>query len=130
MIDFIKESSDVRRPHILAYATLEEAPHVVVLYDRFNAHSVGPRSTSVLLGHVMAHEITHILQGIPRHSPTGLMKAHWSAGDLRRMMSTPLAFGPNDVELIQLGLHPQPASGKAGTHSQFAEKGLAADEHR
>ena len=107
VIDFIEPSSDLLRPDILAYAHLDGAPHVVVLYDRFSA-TVGVRSRSVLLGHVMAHEITHILQGISRHSPSGLMKAHWSAADLRQMMSTPLPFGPQDVGLIQLGLHPHP----------------------
>ncbi len=38
-----------------------------------------------ILGHVIAHEIGHVLEGIARHSPEGLMKAHWGLHDYMTM---------------------------------------------
>lgn len=37
---------------------------------------------SVILGHAMAHELGHLLLGPNSHSPTGLMRAHWTSEDL------------------------------------------------
>jgi hypothetical protein len=42
---------------------------VLVYLDRGQAFS------NALLAHVMAHEITHVLEGIDRHSSEGVMKA-------------------------------------------------------
>ena len=58
----------------------------------------------MVLAHVMAHEITHVLEGIGRHSQTGVMRAHWRGGDYREMRSKPLPFAPEDVCLIHEGL--------------------------
>jgi hypothetical protein len=57
-----------------------------------------------LLAHILAHEITHVLQGINRHSVSGVMKAHWSNGDCLDMAGKPLAFTEEDVYLIHRGL--------------------------
>ena len=37
---------------------------------------------SAILGHAMAHELGHLLLGMNSHSPTGLMRAHWTSEDL------------------------------------------------
>lgn len=58
----------------------------------------------VLLAHVLAHEITHILEGIARHSQQGLMKAKWDNKDYVRMRERSLKFTPEDVNLIYEGL--------------------------
>jgi hypothetical protein len=60
-------------PGALAYAMPYEGTHIVVLFDR-NKASVEEYRVGVVLGHVFAHEITHILQGCSRHSESGLMK--------------------------------------------------------
>ena len=60
---------------------------------------------AVVLAHVLVHEITHILQGVNRHSDRRL-KAHWTPEDYRAMASKPLPFTPVDVQLIRLGLAP------------------------
>jgi hypothetical protein len=57
-----------------------------------------------VLAHVMVHEITHILQGVSRHSESGIMKARWTNNDYQEMMFQPLPFAPEDVKLVQLGL--------------------------
>jgi hypothetical protein len=54
-----------------------------------------------VLGHVMAHEIGHVLEGIARHSPEGLMKAHWGLYDYMRMKKQRLSFSAEDVELMR-----------------------------
>jgi hypothetical protein len=52
----------------------------------------------------MTHEITHLLQGISRHSATGVMKARWGTKDVVDMANNPLPFTPEDIDLIQCGL--------------------------
>jgi len=55
-----------------------------------------------LLGHVLAHELTHALEGEARHSREGLMKAVWSPDDRAQMARRrPLAFAAVDVELLR-----------------------------
>jgi hypothetical protein len=56
-----------------------------------------------LLAHVMTHEITHVLEGINRHSETGMMKGQWTETDYRAMAAG-LRFAPVDVALIHDGL--------------------------
>jgi hypothetical protein len=90
-------------PGALAYALPYEGTHVVVFYDRVESKSK-PGSTSCLLGHVIAHEVTHILQGVARHSESGLMKAQWTGADYLQMTWEPLQFTDDDVMLIHNGL--------------------------
>jgi predicted metalloendopeptidase len=54
-----------------------------------------------ILGHVIAHEIGHVLEGIARHSPEGLMKAHWGLHDYMRMKKQRLCFSTEDVDLMR-----------------------------
>ena len=57
--------------------------------------------TPVLLGHVLTHEITHVLQGVARHSSEGLMKAHWSSDDYVQMSTHSLPFADENVQLVR-----------------------------
>ena len=91
------------QPKALAFAQVYEGVHITVFWDRVERLSrFAP--TAVVLAHVLVHEITHILQGIDRHSESGIMKSRWTPEDYRAMASKPLPFTPEDVELIQLGL--------------------------
>ena len=49
----------------------------------------------------MAHEFGHVLEGVDRHSPTGVMKAHLTRDDYDEMMHHPLSFAPEDVRMIR-----------------------------
>src|SRR5262249_33672461 len=51
-----------------------------------------PMAAAILLGHVLAHEMGHILQGIMRHSDTGVLKERWSETEIRRMQVERLRF--------------------------------------
>ena len=63
-----------------------------------------PRSATVVLAHVLVHEITHVLQRIDRHSDSGVMKAHWTLRDYAQMEKDPLPFAAEDIQLIKMGL--------------------------
>ena len=84
------------RPGLLAYALPFEGTHVVVFYDRVKNDRVKnrPGYAQAVLGHVIAHEITHILQGAVWHSETGIMKAQWSRADFMAMIGFTSSVGP------------------------------------
>jgi hypothetical protein len=89
---------------VLAYALPygELGARIHVFYERVTKYH-SERTAPLVLGHVMAHEIGHVLEGVVRHSERGLMKAMWTARDYFEMENT-LRFAPEDVTLLQLGL--------------------------
>jgi hypothetical protein len=89
-------------PGALGYAMPCEGTRIVIFLDRVRAQTSG--NSAQVLAYVMAHEITHILQGFSRHSLAGLMKAHWEHEDFFAMSTASLPFTPEDVELIYQGL--------------------------
>jgi hypothetical protein len=91
-------------PGALAYALPLEGVHIRVLYDRVVFVAPQNQLLTRVMAHVLAHEITHILEGVPRHSQTGVMKPHWDAADYGRMLHKPLPFAPEDIALIDAGL--------------------------
>src|SRR5262245_18388007 len=100
-LTFSNETPAGLLPGALAYARPYEGTHIVVFYDRVKNR---PGSVSNVLGHVIAHEVAHILQGLMRHSESGVMKAQWTGADYQRMTSRPLQFTDEDVKLIHHGL--------------------------
>ena len=60
---------------------------------------LNPLTTGYLLGNVLAHEIGHVLQGVLRHSETGVMKARWSDNEILRMPRERLHFTAEDVAI-------------------------------
>ena len=49
-------------------------------------------SPAEIMGHVMAHELGHLLLGMNSHSPLGIMQSRWSARQLRQMSMGTLKF--------------------------------------
>ena len=90
------------RPGALAYALPYEGAHIRVFYDRIAAR--GNALMPHLLAHVQVHEITHILQGVTRHSGQGVMKAKWIQQDFNLMQGRCLEFASFDVDLIHDGI--------------------------
>jgi hypothetical protein len=74
--------------------------HIIIFFDRIETM----QDAGTVLGHVMVHEITHIAQGVARHSNTGLMKPHWSKDDLLGMRYKPLPFTEEDLVLLYSAL--------------------------
>ena len=94
-------------PSAWAYALPYEGTHIVVFYDRIQkavAMAPGRVQLPSLLAHVLVHEITHILQGFNQHSASGVMKTRWDFDDFSHMDWKPLAFAPEDIDLIYRGL--------------------------
>ena len=93
---------------------------VSVFYGEFHeATRMQPRMETAVLAHVLVHEIAHVLQGMERHSSTGVMRAHWTAGDYADMERRPLEFNGDDAELIHLGLQRRHSTACAETASAF-----------
>ncbi len=91
------------KPGALAYALPIQGTYIELFFDRIQDVVPNPL-LPCLLAHVLVHEITHILQGVSRHSDTGVMKAHWTPEDYRLMSLRPLPFAVEDIQLIQAGL--------------------------
>ena len=43
----------------------------------------------IVLAHVLVHELARVLQGVARHSETGVMQAHWTLRDYSEMEDKP-----------------------------------------
>jgi hypothetical protein len=87
---------------------------ITLLYPRIaGLVPLGGGKEPAILGHVLAHEIGHVLQAIDRHSASGVMKAHWAGADIRGMSGRPLAFTPHDIDLIRRGLDARKARADA-----------------
>jgi hypothetical protein len=87
----------------MAFALPIEGSHIAVFSDRVKA-GITPDRVGRLLAYVLVHEITHMLQGVCRHSPGGIMKAHWTDGDLFDVQSMKLGFAQVDIDLIGFGI--------------------------
>ena len=99
-------------PGALAYALPYEGVHIQVFYDRIA--QADPDLVPSLMACVIVHEITHILQGIDRHSPNGIMKALWTSSDYTQMKRGMLRFTTADVEMIHNGFAARTARNAAG----------------
>jgi hypothetical protein len=115
-IRFTKEApADVSR-NALAYALpFGEGVTITVMYGRIREAAQESRREQPILAHVLAHEISHVLQAINRHSETGIMKTRWNQEDYDAMQQKPMEFTSFDVTLIQDGLRAR--KGKTPTFS-------------
>ncbi len=77
---------------------------ITIYMDRVRARARTSAHEPVLLGYVIAHEVTHVIQSVDRHSATGIMKANWSIRDYDSIYKKRLQFEPEDLLLIRHGL--------------------------
>jgi hypothetical protein len=91
------------QPGAYASARPYEGAHIVVYYDRISERRLRSLVPS-LFAHVLVHEITHILEGLVRHSNSGVMKAHWDDDDFSQIARKGLKFAQADIDLIYAGL--------------------------
>lgn len=101
IINMSSPTPSSRLPGALAYAMLYEGQHIEIFYDRVLRDNTF--LTTKILGYVLVHEITHLLQGVPRHSASGIMKARWGFKDYKGRPSD-MVFTEADIELIHRGL--------------------------
>jgi hypothetical protein len=90
----------------LAYVEPYAAPPrpVIILFRNVKSAAVREPLLTKLLGHVLCHELAHLLAGMDAHSPEGLMKARWSLRDLQEMGRRPLRFLSYDAVRIHVGM--------------------------
>jgi hypothetical protein len=62
------------------------------------------RDVPTLLGHVIAHELGHLLMATTSHATHGLMRAVWSPAELRREISDDWAFSPFEADAMRAGI--------------------------
>jgi hypothetical protein len=111
-ISLINHAAENYFPGALAFALPYDGAHIQIFCDRFMG-SAKPKSFPSRLAHVMVHEITHILQGVVRHSESGVMKASWTEADYDEMSWKPLPFTQTDILLIHRGLESRAARAAA-----------------
>jgi Zn-dependent protease with chaperone function len=101
-LDILDSTSAENHPGALGYSLpfQRSGVRIVVFSDRVLAMRSGPN----LLGHVIAHEVGHILMGTLAHAESGVMRAHWNAGDLAAIGYGSLAFTPVEAEMIAQNL--------------------------
>jgi hypothetical protein len=66
-----------------------------------------------LLGHVLAHEIGHLLLGPNSHSPTGIMMAGWSEEEMQTMTRRLLFFSEDESRRMREALLARSATSQA-----------------
>jgi hypothetical protein len=91
------------RSRALALSFPFEGIHARVFYDRVQQR-VRAALVPTLLGHVLAHEIAHLLEKTDVHSDKGIMKACWGLSDYDQMAWGTLTFTGFDIRLIYDGL--------------------------
>jgi hypothetical protein len=102
VVRIISDVSTSTHPGALAFAQAYEGVHITILYERVRAFT--RERAEVVLAYVLVHEITHMLQGISRHSETGIMKANWTLADHCAMQRGRLLLSAEDIQLIRIGL--------------------------
>ena len=112
LLDFSWETPSNSHPGALAvsYPYAAGCGCVTVFMDRFKpVVERSPTEPAFLLGHVLAHEFGHVLQGVKRHSAAGVLKEQWSVTEIRRMPVERLRFTDEDSELILRGIRSRTA---------------------
>lgn len=80
---------------------MEPACELTVFYFRVDELAADGHRPELILGHVMAHEVAHVLIG-PGHSENGIMQREWSREELRRMsLGLKLGFSTQQSSRLQ-----------------------------
>lgn len=76
-----------------------------VFFDRVQKFSVANNvSVALVLGHVMAHELGHMLLRQTYHSPSGIMTGTWGKVALQRAQEGGLLFTRHQAEIMRARL--------------------------
>jgi len=73
---------------------------VTIFYDRVQELQRGRDAVGVILGHIMTHELTHVLEAENAHAENGIMRSRWDERDFEAMRIGELYFSEADVRAI------------------------------
>jgi hypothetical protein len=96
---------------------------ITVFLDRIRARAADPAREATLLAYVLVHEITHVIQGVRRHSDSGIMKARWTAAEYDAIFGKRMVFEDRDIRLMERALavgllrRPPTLIGQSGTET-------------
>jgi len=62
-----------------------------------------------LLGHVIAHELGHLILGSHAHSASGIMSRRWEASELKLLLRGNLLFNPEQVKVMRTRIRSEDA---------------------
>lgn len=111
VIRLVRRATPERRPGTLAlgYALVDTAGRqgtvATIFLERVEwlAAAAGTPADD-LLGLAIAHEVGHLLLGTTHHARRGLMRAEWTAGELRARRPADWAFPPTEGSALRSGL--------------------------
>ena len=75
------------------------------MQKRVHGNICGSASAAQVLGHVIAHEIGHLLLNLQTHSDTGIMRGDWDGRMLQDACYGYLLFTPQQAEVMQAEAH-------------------------
>jgi hypothetical protein len=109
IIRVVNAASTTQADDRLGYSSVDVQHHydclATVFADRIEAMAGRTQSDqATLLGHVMAHEIGHLLMGTSTHSPIGLMRKRFSDDELRRRSQIDWQLTRSDAKNVRVGL--------------------------
>ena len=92
----------------LGFSTPGTSPlqRLYVFYERIRRVGSGSRDSVVgmVLGHVIAHELGHLLLKETAHTPTGIMSTRWGYRNILEAAQGVLRFDPDEAQRIRAGL--------------------------
>ena len=101
-VDIIVRITSMHGPHAaghnpfgVAFVPRADRPgvHASVFYDRVKEHSGRWQApAALLLGHLIAHEVGHLLLGNNSHSRSGIMQARWNRNTTDKAYRATLLF--------------------------------------
>jgi hypothetical protein len=84
---------------------------VYILYDEVKKllSSIRDTDAAILIGHVVAHEMGHLLLSDKRHTPSGIMSTGWRYSHIAEAAQGVLRFDPADAKRIRTELQARAA---------------------
>jgi hypothetical protein len=101
--EMVKKTKSDRRDFGAAYPLPDGFGRLAaIFYHRVKEFAVNKGASEGLLsGHVIAHEIGHLLLGVNSHSQAGIMRVPWNHAQIERAYLGTLLFAPADAERIR-----------------------------
>jgi len=89
----------------------------VFQYGVEQALQLGRGDRSRILGHVMAHEVGHLLLGTDSHSVTGIMQSYWAGSQMAKVPGG-VTFTPDQARKIRVNIKDRLSNKKRSGRSE------------